>query len=50
MQARSLLKGLEADQDKLSETGVARLNELRQSLAQFGPEAAQALAPEIAPR
>lgn len=50
MQARSLLKGLEADQDKLSEAGVARLNELRQSLAQFGPEAAQALAPETAPR
>jgi hypothetical protein len=49
MEARSLLQGLEADQSKLSKTGVARLNELRQSLATFGPEATQASVPEAAP-
>ena len=44
--AGSLLTGLEADKDKLSQTGMTRLNELRQALASFGAKAVQAAVPE----
>jgi tetratricopeptide (TPR) repeat protein len=44
--AGSLLSGLEADKDKLSQTGMTRLNELRQALASFAPKAVQAAVPE----